>query len=159
MNLHHEQEFFRLMCGLLYAPLKTRFTMACFAKRDKPGGSARISPYTMRDECGTAGCVLGHAPLFCITEKRKFMYWYDYARAAFGIRTAMDPMFDFVFDVEWPDDKEQAAARIFHGFHKGWPDKSTYYNYTGTFDVPTEQQVAALSKKLGVPIVREVVAV
>jgi len=160
MNLHHQQEFFRLMCGLLYAPLKTSFSMKWFAviwnKKDQ------IKPYEVCNICGTSACALGHAPFFCTTEIDDGMGWFEYAEDAFGIESDMDAIYILVFNPSWSNDIQQAAARIFHGFHKGWPDNvddDQFYNHLGTFDVPTEQQVEALSKKLGVPIVREVVAV
>jgi len=159
MKLHHKQELFRLMTGLLYAPLKTGFSMERYAVRSDDC-STDVGVAGVLNECGTTACAAGHAPLFCITPVT--YDWEDYLETAFGIYDDR-PNFSFLFSSTWPNVKIQAAARMYKYLMGGGvaPETITWAHTAGgervaEYEVPTRKQVAALGSELEVEIVTEV---
>ena len=144
MKIKHKRELFRLMVGLLYVKLKTKFDMECFAESE----SEYFEPSEIKNQCGTSACALGHGPLFCKTRLLSDMRWEDYVIAAFGINE-LDREGSYLFDSSWRSDKNQASARAYRFLTKGMPG---VFVFDCKFPVPTRKQVNALGKRLKVTV-------
>jgi len=64
-------------------------------------------------ECGTTCCTLGHGAVAGIGDFPKHIYdpWGVYSYSSFGLNE-FTPDWNFVFGVDWPSVRSQAAARI-----------------------------------------------
>lgn len=60
--------------------------------------------------CGTTACALGHAPYATGVEPLPNERWYEYGDRVFGVENT--DVWDFLFDMDWPDDPLKAADRI-----------------------------------------------
>ena len=67
-----------------------------------------------KHDCGTSACLLGHGPIFGIINDRALqMRWDEYSQEFFGVdQFVTDGEWDFLFSAEWPDDIQEAIARL-----------------------------------------------
>jgi hypothetical protein len=89
-------------------------------------GNVNFEPYESVDafrECGTCGCLLGHAPFLGI-EALHSEDWDDYSERVFGYCWLN---ITWLFCSLWPNDKEFAAKRIAWVLKMGWPERNQYF--------------------------------
>jgi hypothetical protein len=102
---------------------KGQFNMKVFcAYGDSSISSPPILVKKVFHNCGTCGCVLGHAPLFGI-EARDCESWVAYAKRSFGGGWGDTEDQMWLFSPMWPSNKKMAIKRIAWVMERGWPKR------------------------------------
>jgi len=152
MTTPQRQELFRLLCGLLYVKTAIKFKMIHYGTKRRDDDP--LDPHCIVNDCGTAACAFGHAPLFCKNKPMEDEKWWQYRERLLGISHCEDLVHEFMFDSDWMDSKTQAAARIYHFLLDGGVPKAFDPGRIGVavYRKPTRKQVEVMSVKIGVPI-------
>jgi hypothetical protein len=120
MSPEQKSNLARLAKALLVQEFDVAFDMGDFAFNLTLGVSID-RPAKVKNECSTACCALGHAPLVLVDQPpAEEEDWIVYGERLFGLdgddagEVERGEPWEFVFSQEWPDDKRQFAARALH---------------------------------------------
>lgn len=107
---------------LLSGKLKAEFDMSTYAEY----GPQEFYIDPTKTECGSVGCVIGHAT-YVIDPKTPFESWFDYSIRVFGITGSCvcGDRWDWCFSSEWAlidNTPEGAGKRIMWLLERGLPD-------------------------------------
>lgn len=143
---HRRHNCIKLLVGIHEIELAMQFNMRFYA-----GASTGLEmfPGSVKDECGTSACLLGHGPVCGIKpigDERKD--WSEYAKKFVENDWPAADNIDwkFLFGQEWSNDIDQAKARLFHHLTVG--SATDDFDYEDEYPVPTHGAVMRLKKEL-----------
>lgn len=127
-------EFLKRFYVYLEASTETRmrFCMAYYCRNEDE--SVGVKDH----ECGTAGCLVGHAPLLGIGNDLET--WHQVAHLLVPESYNCRDTYKFVFGSRWSDDPWQGIARCWHYLQKGMP---ITFDYTEKYEVPSYEDLCA----------------
>jgi hypothetical protein len=112
---------------------KGTFNMGQFCRSVKSGDCDSYGPEDSLKsftECGTCGCLLGHAPYLGIglsslktldDSTNETIQWNDFCKAVFGLREILPPWL-WLFSGTWKSSKPLALKRIAWTLERGFPE-------------------------------------
>jgi len=124
------KELIRLMVGLNFVELKTKFNMNIFSGKQN-GELQDIEPNEAMNQCGASACALGHATFFCTTKPCEKEDWKEYGERIFNIKRPIEGVgsWRFLFIESWSNSWEQAVARMYIILTKGVPNNFGWRHY------------------------------